>query len=75
MRKIMRKNSPSLQSNLEPVSADSIDDVDSLSAEERIAKHGFLISDDVRGTPEADQLAEALADILESFVEQRSKET
>ena len=36
------------------------------SAEVRIARHGFFLNDDLQGTNEGDQLATALAILIES---------
>lgn len=38
-------------------------------AEDRLAKHGFFLNDDLQGTNEGEQLATTLADIIESMKE------
>jgi hypothetical protein len=35
-------------------------------AEQQLAKHGFFVSENVQGTPEADELVSILADILKA---------
>ena len=39
-----------------------------------MAKSGFFLSEDIAGTPEADQLAKAMADILRSMKESQKNE-
>ncbi|TSA10004.1 MAG: hypothetical protein D4R79_12465 [Comamonadaceae bacterium] len=39
------------------------------SGHERLAKHGFFISDDIKGSPEADELARTFADLIKSMQE------
>jgi hypothetical protein len=48
-------------------------DVASDSAEQRLAKYGFFVNEDIQGTSEADELANTLAGIIESVQEQQSK--
>ena len=42
------------------------------SGEQRLAKHGFFISDDIQGNPEADDLANTFADLIKSMQEGNS---
>jgi len=39
------------------------------TAEEQLAKHGFFISEDIAGSPEADELAKTFADLIKSMQE------
>lgn len=39
------------------------------SGEQQLANHGFLISDDIQGSPEADELAKTFADLIKSMQE------
>ncbi len=39
------------------------------NAEQRFAKHGFFLSEDVRGSTEADELANTFADLIKSMQE------
>lgn len=39
------------------------------SGEQRLAKHGFFISEDIQGSSEADELANTFADIIKSMQE------
>jgi hypothetical protein len=45
-----------------------------LSAEDQIAKSGFFLSEDIAGTPEADQVATAMADILRTMKESQKND-
>ena len=45
-----------------------------LSAEDQMAKSGFFLSADIAGTPEADQVAIAMADILRTMKENQKDE-
>jgi hypothetical protein len=42
------------------------------SHEQQLANHGFLISDDIQGSPEADELAKTFADLIKSMQEGKS---
>ena len=39
------------------------------SGEQRLAKHGFFVSEDIQDSPEADELANTFADIIKSMQE------
>jgi hypothetical protein len=39
------------------------------SGEQRLAKHGFFVSEDIQGSPEADELANTFADLIKSMQE------
>lgn len=55
--------------NGETGSTDAESRTQELSAEDQMAKSGFFLSDDIAGTPEADQVATAMADILRTMKE------
>ena len=42
------------------------------SGEQQLAKHGFFVSDDIQGSPEADELAKTFADVIKSMQEGKS---
>lgn len=42
------------------------------SHEQQLANHGFLISDDVQGSPEADELAKTFANVVKSMQDGKS---
>lgn len=42
------------------------------SHQQQLANHGFLISDDIQGSPEADELAKTFADLIKSTQEGKS---
>ena len=39
------------------------------SGEQRLAKHGFFVSEDIQGSPEADELANTFAELIKSMQE------
>lgn len=62
------KKASSDKMNTETRSVDGEGSAD-LSAEDQMAKSGFFLSEDIAGTPEADQVAIAMAAILRTMKE------
>ena len=42
------------------------------SGEQQLAKHGFVISEDIQGSPEADELAKTFANVVKSMQDGKS---
>ena len=62
----MKQKSISFKEMYQSKPADARDRTTSEGAEDRIAKHGFFLNDDLQGTEEGEKLAKIMADLLSS---------
>ena len=65
----MKQKSTSFKKMCQPKPAGVRDGTTSEGPEERLAKHGFFLNDDLQGTDEGEQLAAILADLINSAKE------
>jgi hypothetical protein len=68
------KKTSSDKVNAETRKVDADSNSEELSAEDQMAKSGFFLSEDIAGTPEADQVATAMAAILRTMKESQKND-